>query len=372
MRRRVPPPSAGALVPLLVWAISCTSLDGLSGGADAAPSDDGGTPSDDGGAPAVPCVDTTSSSEHCGRCGHSCFGDPCSAGACVPTRLASVTDGHPTGIAVDATSAYFGVASLDSATTRPSLAKVPKDALEAQPEKLLVPTTRWYPAQVIADAPYVMVVSSASGGGDATIFRVNGAGGNEIPLGGACTIDDNRGLAADDTHAYVVNERVRQAYRILKSSGACQSIATFPGAPSQIAVDSTQLYVATSAGIVSLPKGGGAQTPLAVAEVPAAWGVVVDGSQLFTSTSDGRIVAMNKDGSGAVVLAKNQAQPTGLVVDATRVYWANTLGGEIWSVGRAGGEAVLLASGQTGARWIAMDERRVYWTASTAVMRVAK
>ncbi len=51
------------------------------------------------------CVDTTTSGDHCGACGHSCGGGTCSASLCSPvTAWASIRE--PNDFAIDATSLY--------------------------------------------------------------------------------------------------------------------------------------------------------------------------------------------------------------------------------------------------------------------------
>ena len=88
-----------------------TDLSGLSGGTSGATTSDAGDAGTDATAPpdaeaGTPCVDTRSDPLHCGRCGHSCLGDPCDAGACVPTPVASTPMGIG-GIDVDDTRVYW-------------------------------------------------------------------------------------------------------------------------------------------------------------------------------------------------------------------------------------------------------------------------
>lgn len=52
------------------------------------------------------CVDTSSSGDHCGRCGHSCGGGTCKSGVCAPVVVASNVT-QPFGVAVAATSVFW-------------------------------------------------------------------------------------------------------------------------------------------------------------------------------------------------------------------------------------------------------------------------
>lgn len=54
------------------------------------------------------CVDTTSSSANCGRCGHSCGGATCKNGQCQPQTLIDSID-PPTSFAVNSKGIYFAV-----------------------------------------------------------------------------------------------------------------------------------------------------------------------------------------------------------------------------------------------------------------------
>lgn len=318
-----------------------------------------------------PCNDTMSDPLHCGRCGHSCLGDPCAAGACVPTIVAAL-DAGAFGIAVDDTTLYF--AQEREGATPGKLLKAPKGGHGAATVLIELSGRGLSPRDVVLDPPYAVTTNDWSGSGAASVYRVPADGGLAQPFAQACDADGNGGLAVDATSVYYGTNN-GNVMRAGKSSDCGQVLATGQPGLRQIAIDGTTVFFTndegTSHGLVSVPKAGGAATSLASESFTTAWGVLVDGTKLLVTTLDGRVLRMNKDGSNLEVIAAKQADPRGLATDSTKIYWASQTSGEIWSADKVGGGLALLAKGPA-AQMVAVDVDRVYWTTSSGVMRVAK
>lgn len=103
-----------AFLPAVVLIAGCTQLIGIDD--TRIDTDAGTTPGDDGGTPLVctapmtdcdgACTSTGDDALNCGRCGRSCGGGSCMAGACQPVDLITGLTGL-NGLAVDADRVYF-------------------------------------------------------------------------------------------------------------------------------------------------------------------------------------------------------------------------------------------------------------------------
>jgi hypothetical protein len=78
-----------------------------------------------GGGPAISCLDTTTASENCGRCGHDCLGGTCSGGQCQAVLLGQFT-GNPNNLSVAPQHVYV-------TTDLGYVARVNKDGSDLKP-----------------------------------------------------------------------------------------------------------------------------------------------------------------------------------------------------------------------------------------------
>ena len=99
----------------LTYSATAGDSDGSPGSGDGStPDDDGSTGTGDSGPGAdgatvdgaTPCTDTTSDSNNCGQCGHSCFGGKCKGSVCQPVPIAPMLP-NSIALAVDDKAVYF-------------------------------------------------------------------------------------------------------------------------------------------------------------------------------------------------------------------------------------------------------------------------
>ena len=359
-----------ALAGLIFGSVSCQSLLDLGtqptgGGSDAGAPEP--TSPDAAVAVGSACRDLRSDSLHCGRCEHSCLGDPCIEGACQPTALA-MAQGGGYGVDVDDNHVYW------SSSGNRTVSKIAKNATNGAPIVLMALPERFQPLDVRLDGPFVVVVDGQSGNGAASAHSVSVDGGLPLEHGRGCASDGNLSLAVDSASIYFVNATAGSVYRAAKVTGGCAAIVSGLSAPSSVVVDATSLFVtnetSTTGGLMTAPKSGGPATPIAGNVIAAARGVAADGNAPFVATTDGRIVRVNKDGSGFVELAKGGLHPTHLAVDDTSVFWSDS--GLVWAADKVMGIPRVIATRQPEVSEVAVDRGRVYWATSTSIMRVAK
>lgn len=318
------------------------------------------------GNPATGCeTNLSSTSQHCGACGHDCLGGMCTESQCEPVVVWNGPT--PTRLALDDTNVYF---------------------------------------------------VDYNGGG---VFRVPKTGGTATTL---ATGQKSVRIAVDDTHVYWTNEQGSQISRVPKQGGATQVVTNQANTPFTFTLsDSTVYYAELRAGgsVGSVAKtGGAAPTPLATGEnwpfevaltgthlywtelannagvrrVALAGGpaetvitglnnptaVVQDGINLYiavfgTGGSKGQVLSLSLQGSTLTPLAINQAQPRGLAFDATFIYWTNGGDGTVMKTAKNGsGTPTVIASGGIEPLGIAVDSLAVYWADDklNRIQRVAK
>jgi hypothetical protein len=199
------------------------------------------------------------------------------------------------------------------------------------------------------------------------------------------------GLAVDDQNVYWVNYAnsdlleftgiTSDAGSVMQApldGGSPLALATGVTSPFGIAIDETNVYFTTSDGNVeSVPIGGGAATTL-MANQALPRGIAVDRTYVYwanfglsanANNPGGSIARVNKnDGGSYQVLANNTDadEAIAIAVDSNRVYFATYgSGGQVMSVpidGDAG--ATVLAPAQSTPLWLAIDSANVYWTNS--------
>lgn len=359
-----------------------TDLSGLSGGTSGATTSDAGDAGTDATAPpdaeaGTPCVDTRSDPLHCGRCGHSCLGDPCDAGACVPTPVASTPMGIG-GIDVDDTrvywSSYMGDGSGKLLAVDKSLGGSPTVLIDS-------PDSRFHPKTVLVDGAYVAVVNTASGNGTSAIYRVAKSGGLPAKVATSCVGDGAIGLATvGSDYFFGFNRGAPALFRASKAGDACEGI-TLEGMVGleTLATDGTAIFATQGTdngppgGLFRFALTGGDPVAIAPALVEAANGVAIDGDALVVSTRAGTILTMAKDGSNAAPLTPEiEGAPHTIVTDAQGIYWANESSGEIIGFDRTTKTRRIIATGQKSVFLLAADAGRLYWPANGQIMRVAK
>ncbi|WP_248342237.1 IPT/TIG domain-containing protein [Anaeromyxobacter paludicola] len=227
---------------------------------------------------------------------------------------------NPQAIAIDATSVYFAENSLSG-----TLQKVPLAGGSAT-------TLASGLAQVTAiavDAASVYWVEYQPAG---ALKKVSIGGGSVTTL--ASGLDWPVGVAVDGSAVYWT-ESSGAVKKTGLNGGTVTLLATGTGA-GLLALDATSVYFPSNYGVASVRKTGGIASLLASGQPNMAYGVAVDGSNVYwveqatmSSIQDGAVKKVPLAG-GAVVtvttLASGLASPKCIAVDAANVYWTEAAG----------------------------------------------
>ena len=159
-----------------------------------------------------------------------------------------------------------------------------------------------------------------------------------------------------------------------------------PPGPTDIAVDSTNVYWITGSGAVrkcAVAGCGGSPTTLADGLGPLC-GIAIDSANVYWTACDISPAVMKCAIGGCnltpTTIASSLDYPQGIATNGTNVYfadpgdkacWAAPDAGTVNSCSVNGGGPTLLASAQCGATRVAVDSANVYWSAYTKVMKCA-
>jgi hypothetical protein len=139
-----------------------------------------------------------------------------------------------------------------------------------------------------------------------------------------------------------------------------------------IAVDGTSVYWTVTAGVKTMPLGGGPATWLAMS--PGGNNFIrSDGTNVYwTSYAQGTVSQVAIAGGPVTTLASMQTQPQRIAVDTNNVYWTNWTGqsgGSVYDVLKGGGQPFLIDQSSVCAEnpnGITSDGTNVYWVASSS------
>jgi hypothetical protein len=338
---------------------------------------DTGMPGMDSGSSACPagetmcttgCVNEQTDQNNCGGCGLACA-IPCAKGHCV----IALAKNQPTGqgfLAVDLVNVYWGTYGSNSVLS------VPIKGGNVTP----IATGQNIPWGVATNGTLVFWANSAGGGGQTAINAsitppltpsvdplATGFAGNPGPIavyedyvyftdvnggstyvmkantgttnGSAITITPGTtemfGCAADKDSVYWTNYGGGTAQKTGHDGGVLSTIGKGMSLPMQITVDTNNAYVATQAGIASMPLNG----------------------------------------NGDLTTLITQAPTVNVAVDSQYVYWTNGScpdGGTCPTVQKApldGGAPITIADGP-GGQGIAVDQTSAYYTSDGGIVKV--
>jgi hypothetical protein len=233
-------------------------------------------------------------------------------------RFVSKSGGTPTtlyasgynssGIAVDATNAYFG----DGLGIR----SIPKSGGSSS----LIAS--YNPFAVAIDSTNVYWTDYDAG----AIRKVPKTGGSVTTL--ATGSNSPAGIATDGLNVYWSESSFPGVVRSVPVGGGTATILGYNVNNNGIAIDFSNVYwgenlFTNQAKIDRAPLTGGTTTNLATG-LNNVWNVATDGSSVFwveNGTTTGAVKQVTVNGSGPVTLASNLSSPVALTVDSTDVYW---------------------------------------------------
>lgn len=331
---------------------------------------DGGGDGGDGGLVAdgdAGCGDTTSSTSNCGRCGHSCLGQPCVSGVCSSIVLASGL-ARPDWLALDATNVYFtcnGRAGTPSNENDIATVDLQGNGFQILRKDLTIP------AGIVLDASSVYFAAKGVGSQESMIRKIGKLGGSVTPVANA-SLGDAQGLAIDGTELFWAgNTAVRRAMttdnttfgtdwltgitsaqgvavsatRLYVTSGGSPNVSvvdratkgivnqiTLPGTTFDVVVAASDVYVASGVGAYQLDSSGALVGTLDSGFV-GGLGIIADAERVYWTTDQG-IRARRRDLQGGVETVATFNDVGHLAIDASWVYFTRHLAGEVRKVAR--------------------------------------
>jgi hypothetical protein len=126
--------------------------------------------------------------------------------------------------------------------------------------------------------------------------------------------------------------------------------------------------------VMSAPANGGG-TPNPVASGLANVGrIVVFGSVVAWTETDGGSVWMKIGGANPMKVATGQNRPFALAIDPSLIYWTNRGDGSVMKMTMTGGAPQMIAGGQADPVAIVVDNTNVYWANQQGgtIMKAAK
>lgn len=317
---------------------------------------------------------------NCGRCGRSCLGGTCEAGAC---SIVTVADNEPSpqGLAVDGTNVYW--------TNTGGSGDVEKCPLSSCTNGgTVLASGLSSPNAVLSAGGHAYWTNF----GSSTLQRCAVGGCNETATTVATMTPASSGfgrLAADDTTLFFTdggNGKVH-ACPLTGCPGGPAVLATAQPNPWGIAVDDTRVYwvndnVGTGS-VESCPKTGcGGSNALRITLASAQSSprtIAIDATHVYWATqADGTVKRCAKTGCNdqPQTLASALLNPHGVAVDEAFVYFTERgTANAIKKVPKAGGGTILVADAQSSPFNVVVDDKAIYWTnwvLSGSIRKVAK
>jgi outer membrane protein assembly factor BamB len=264
---------------------------------------------------------------------------------------------EPNGLALGDADVYWtdtGGGQVRSVNKNGGQAVTVSDAPGTDPWGLAVDSTR----------VYWSVPNFASGGMNATIMSIPLAGGAATTL--ASNLDSPELVVAGPSNVYWTALGPAAVESVPLDGGSVATIARDPLGGAGVAIDATDLYWSTGAGIFRAPLAGGAPTRIG----PAADAIAVDSTNVYyvveTPNGSGLVARVPIAGGTPETLASGRTGSLPAVaVDDRNVYWIEGEGtieeGAVAAVPKSGGIVAVLVSGLSDPSAIVVDGTGVYF-----------
>ena len=178
-------------------------------------------------------------------------------------------------------------------------------------------------------------------------------------------------VGLDSTYVYFVEAVPKTLYRVPKSGGSEQLLATLTADANSILVDNGFVIATLQDGsVVKVPVGGGSPVVLTAVTGKDARGLTITNARAYyTVLADPATIGYTPLASpqGTTPVALMQRLPFGITNDITDLYWTETVtlgpSGNVKKCSLANcGQPIVVASMQNVPKWVVSDTAAIYWT----------
>lgn len=278
---------------------------------------------------------------HCGRCGHSCLGGACVAGACGAVNL-TVPIASPGGIALDDTHVFW-TSTLTGDIYRANKDGTSPSSLGAQSNALSIAV---FGGGLAYSSPSAKIVGVA----------------NTVEKKPFVTVGSDQAVswgyvAIDDAYVYWTDPVAGNVMRSSRTTPMPFKLAVGENAPHSVFIDGDTLLWTTAGGeLVRANKDGSGRKVIAGGLGSPTHLAAGGGAAFVTDTAAASVTRIALDTGAKVVIATGQPDAHGIIADGSTLYWTSK------SVIRYDGTTVSVFAESTGVHRIAVDATAVYWT----------
>jgi hypothetical protein len=232
-----------------------------------------------------------------------------------------------------------------------------------------VPRGGGAPVQIASGQPLGIAVDATTvywgNYDDESIMAVSKNGGTASSVAFALTHSPQDVIATDSYLAWTTDGVFNTVARVPKGGGVIETVGINEGDPDYLATDDQAVYwtdgFEARVRRALIDDWGSPQTVVADEGHPVA--IAVDGTDVYwANDGTGLLQRCAKDGGNASPLVLGLVSPGYLAVDESWVYWTDRDQGTVSRVPKAGGEVQVLANDQAGPYGIATDGQTLYWT----------
>jgi hypothetical protein len=197
------------------------------------------------------------------------------------------------------------------------------------------------------------------------MYRVAKSGG--APQTIATTVAEPLSIALDGDSIYWIAAPATAAAHLMvapKSGGSSSEIvvdAPLNAGPSTLAVDASGIYwIDEAANLRATPRGGGPSTILS--DEYGALNMVADDTSIYYQAPSGADLRVVSKSGGPITVLSAGARAFYIALLGDNVYWADPFSSQIWRVAKTGGSASFVVMGSAGGMGgLSVDDDCVYW-----------